>query len=135
MGGLERRLGRLEERFPPPREPADPEDLPVEEWVEEEMRGYAWTSLYGIDGDEEQYERWYEGRLVGLLYRVGDRAREGGFRLEEPVSGETAEAIARRVRDALEPHALYWRERFDEAAPQRERKREMHREWLEGRGR
>ncbi len=134
MGGLERRIGRLEERFPPPPEPTDPEDLPLEEWVEDEMRGYEWMGLYGIDDDEEQYARWLEGRLAIILYAVKRRIWEGGYRLEEPLGDGAAEAIVGRVATAFEPHALYWRERFDEAAPQREAKREMHREWLRRRG-
>ncbi len=135
MGGVERRLRRLEAVFPPPTEPTDPADLPVEDWVEEEMRGYVWTGLYGIDDDDEQYQRWYEGRICGLVHRVGDRMREEGLRLAEPITEETAEPIIRRVADALEPYAQYWKERFEEAAPQREEKREMHREWLGRRGR
>lgn len=130
MGSIERRLERLEGKFPPLPEPINPEDLPLEDWVAEEMEGYQWVSLYGIEDDEEQYERWCKGMLEQLYWQLGDRMRESGYRLAGSLDNETARTLADRVVAAFEPHALYWLERFEEAAPQREAKREMHGEWL-----
>lgn len=130
MGSLERRLGRLEGKLPPLSEPINPEDLPLEDWVAEEMEGYQWVSLYGIEDDEEQYERWCRGMLQQLSWRLGDRIRESGYRLDSPSDDEATEVLKGRILAAFEPHAMYWLKRFEEAAPQREAKREMHREWL-----
>jgi hypothetical protein len=131
MGSIERRLARLEEQFPPLPEPIDPADIPVEDWVEEDMRGYVWTGLYGIEDDDEQFENWCKWQVEALTRRVGDRMREEGHRLREPIDEETSQALMQRLVDAFEPHALYWLDRFEEAAPDREAKREMHREWVE----
>jgi hypothetical protein len=136
MRRLERRLRQLEETFPPLPEPPDADDLPIEAWVAKDMRGYTWAGLYGVEDDEEQYRRWYEGTLCWLVRETVDHMRGVGYRFKEPLDAEVAEGLAMRITKAYEPHAEYWRKRFEDAAPERERKRQMQREWerLHGRG-
>jgi hypothetical protein len=120
---LKNKLKEIEAALPPPSPPY--EELPIEEWVEEEMRSaFPQTTLKNTT-DEEHFFAWLEELPLNLERRISImvvETRHEEWTIYDPVPPLPPE-VSWRVVDALPPHIEEQRQLWADNFPAREDRR------------
>jgi hypothetical protein len=116
---LKNKLKKVEATLPPAPPPY--EELPIEEWVAEEMQGTSPNSF-----DEEAFYAWLEElpqSLAVMLHTRIAEARGESWLSPSPIPEEVVDDIEQRLLDELPPHIERQRQAWSDHFPEREKRR------------
>ncbi|MCA1728594.1 MAG: hypothetical protein LC751_04030 [Actinobacteria bacterium] len=123
-GDLKRQLEKLWAAVPPPLVPLS--ELPVEEWVTEEIEGTLPVATLENSTDEEVFYKWLEELPKRLLNGLEERfleATAGPWSFDE-LDQLLPEELNVRAVDALPPNIECWWQLWVENAGAREKRRQ-----------
>jgi hypothetical protein len=133
---LKNKLKKVEATLPPPPPPY--EELPIEGWVEEEVRSAFPQSTLENTTDEEHFFAWLEELPLNLERRISImvvEARNEAWTIYDPIP-PLPDDVYWRVVDALPQHILEQRRLWADNFPAREDRRrwsaEMERRYRSG---